>query len=110
MEVKDAERKEEDQVIYDCHSILSNQLIVLLPFRCPVVNTHPRVALSQQLTFFLPSLFVSALNTFSFVSIPAPRLLGAPLLPPLARGSRCLRSQTAASFMIPGCSCGPKEA
>lgn len=53
LEVKDAERKveEEDQVMYDCYSISSIQLIILLPFHCSAVNTHPRVALSQRLSF-----------------------------------------------------------
>ena len=65
LKVEDTRRKleEEDQVIYDCYSIPCNQLIVLLPFLCPPVNTHPQDALTQQLHLLLPSLFVFALNT-----------------------------------------------
>lgn len=83
--VKDAWREveEEDQVIYDCYSIPSNQLIVLLPFLCPAVNTHPLVPLSQQLAFYHLFLLLFALNTsfhlFRFLSRPLmhPSLLSA---------------------------------
>lgn len=64
LEVKDVWRKveEEDQVIYDCYSIPSNQLIALLPFLCPAVNT-----LSQLLTlYYSSSLLLTPLFICSF--------------------------------------------
>lgn len=85
LEVKDVWGKveEEDQVIYDCYSIPSNQLIALLPFLYPAVNT-----LSQLLTlyysssslltplficFFSISRFASLVSfhvTFAFLQVP----------------------------------------
>lgn len=55
MEVKDAWRKakEEDQVMYDCYLISSNQLILLLSFQCLAVNTQPLVAAPLLLHLFL---------------------------------------------------------
>lgn len=110
LKVEDARRKleEEDQVIYDCYSIPSNQLIALLPFLCPPVNTHPQDALTQQLPFLLPSLLiVFALNTsfHLFRFLPCISVLS-----PSTWWSRCLRSQSGTAFMIPGCSYRLKEA
>lgn len=104
LEEKDAWRKveEEDQVIYDCYSIPSNQLIVLLPFLCPAVNTHPQVALTFRLLFALNTSF----HLFRFHSWPLSLVsfhLGC--LPPGA-----VDLKTAVAREIPGRSCRPKEA
>lgn len=64
LEGADVWRKVEkgDQVICNCDPIPSNQLIALLPFLYPAVNTNPRVALSPLLTLHDAFLLLFALN------------------------------------------------
>lgn len=66
LEVKDAWRKveEEDQVISDCYSIPSNQLIVLLPFLkpyCRYSSSGCSLTAAQPLSFFSSSLLLTLL-------------------------------------------------